>query len=362
MSVDKKILLFIDSISSGGAQRQIVGLAGLLKEKGYEVKVATYYNIPFYAAYLEKRKIEYQTITGASNIFQRIFKVRKYINQEKPDVVISYLNIPSILACICKMLGGKWKLIVSERNTTQKLSKQERVKYFLYRWADVIVPNSFSQEKFIIKHYPRLLHKVKVITNFVNTDSFSPSTDNFKVNDVFEIICVGRINKQKNILRFLDAVAKVRDKGHLFHISWYGHAFPEYFNECKAKIESLHLESVFDFKQPDNNIGDRYREAEVFCLPSIYEGFPNVLCEAMSCGLPVLCSDVCDNPNIVQEGKNGFLFNPYDVDAMSAAIEKMLLISNEERMKMSTVSRELSINLFSSERFIRKYLDVIEAR
>lgn len=356
----KKIFLFIDSLASGGAQRQIVGLAQLLHKKKYDVRVVTYFDMPFYADELDKYGIKREVIKGASKSWKRIFCVWNYFRHEQPDVVISYLDTPSIIACICKLFGGKWKLIVSERNTTQQLTTRERIKFWLYRFADHIAPNSFSQEHFIAENYSDLSKKVTTITNFVDTDYFSPAEVTKSLIDVRNIICVGRIYVQKNILRFLDAVAKVRDRGYKFHVSWYGKSFPEYYDKCVKKTQQLQLQSVFEFLKPDNNIRDRYREADVFCLPSIYEGFPNVLCEAMSCGLPVLCSAVCDNPNITKHGANGFLFNPLNVDEMADAMEKMFSLPADELNRMGDVSRGLSVDLFTSENFVQKYIKLIE--
>ena len=63
-----KIILFIDSIASGGAQRQIVGLAKLLKDKDFDVKVVTYFNIPFYEDYLKENKVTYENINNLTSL------------------------------------------------------------------------------------------------------------------------------------------------------------------------------------------------------------------------------------------------------------------------------------------------------
>ena len=98
----------------------------------------------------------------------------------------------------------------------------------------------------------------------------------------------------------------------------------------------------------------------MFCLPSIYEGFPNVLCEAMSCGLPVVCSNVCDNPLIAEDGVNGILFNPNDTEEMAHSIERMILLPQSEKERMSTINREKAIKMFSKDAFIAKYKRLLE--
>lgn len=102
----KNILLLTESLYSGGAERQFVGLANFLKKKGYNVKVITYYNRPFYKENLDNNNISNEVICDSGNKILRILKVNSVIKDYKADVVISYLDIPNIIACICKLLKG----------------------------------------------------------------------------------------------------------------------------------------------------------------------------------------------------------------------------------------------------------------
>jgi hypothetical protein len=72
-----------------------------------------------------------------------------YVKKEKPDVLIAYQETPSLIACMVKMFVPKTKVIVSERNTTQVLNFNTKLRFYLYKWVDHIVPNSYSQEKYI---------------------------------------------------------------------------------------------------------------------------------------------------------------------------------------------------------------------
>lgn len=354
----KKIIYFIDSLNSGGAQRQIVGLSELLHKQGLDISLYTYHDIPFYKPHLDSLNITNTVIPNAHKAGRRPWLVHKALKKSKADIVIAYLNIPSILACLSKMLGCKFKLIVSERNTTQSLTRQEKIKFFLYRWADHIVCNSYSQKDFIEAHYPRLLPKVTVITNYVDTTHFAPNKQK-QQHDKLEIISVGRITPQKNIFRFLDAIQIVKSKGFSFHVSWYGQCLGKYGEEAIAYAQKLHLNDCISFKGQDADIKERYLESDVFILPSTYEGFPNVLCEAMSCGLPVLCSDVCDNPTIVENGQNGLLFDPNNVEDIANAVITFLKTPEHRRNEMAKKSRELSLQKFSEDIFTHKYLELI---
>lgn len=354
-----RILCLIEALGSGGAERQLTGLAAMLKKEGNEVRVMTWFPKDFYKQTLDDAGIEYQYIANAQKKYRRIPLLAKAVKAYHPDVVIAYSPSAAEIACVMKRIGLKYKLIVSERNTSQSNSKSEKIKFYLYRWSDWIVPNSNMQAKFIKEHYPHLMAKTRVITNFVDTDYFCPSDPGKKGGDVFRMICVGRDNPQKNQLRFIEALKILEDKGVTLKVDWYGKFESSYGQKCKERIKALNLENTIFLKGETRNVRDEYRKHDVFCLPSIYEGFPNVLCEAMSCGLPVLCSDVCDNPLIVTEGVNGYLFNPYDNKDIADKIEVFLCLNKSKKLAMGKTNRMKALQLFSSENFLRQYKELL---
>lgn len=355
----KRILCFIDSLASGGAQRQIVGLATLLKRKGHEVKFITYYNIPFYLSQLQENGIDYEYVPCGRNVWKRLWKIGRALKEFNPDVVISYLDTPNILACLMHVnKRKKWKLIVSERNTTQQLTLKERIKFSLYRFADNIVPNSYSQMDFISKHYAQYIAKCQVITNFVDVDYFNQVEKNIG-NNVLRIIGVGRVASQKNIPILIKALKEVRDQGKLARVDWYGKKF-ETYDECMKLIKHYEIDDSFIFHEPCNDIVSKYQESDLFILPSIYEGFPNVLCEAMSCGLPVIATDVCDNGRIVKNEENGYIIPSGNNTKLAQKILQFMNLSKTQREAMSKKSREIAVEMFSQKTFVRKYAKLID--
>lgn len=358
----KRILCFIDSLGAGGAQRQMVYLTRILKERGYEVKVVTYADRPFYQSDLNTAHIPYENIENAGNRFLRIFYVRKTIRDFRPDCVISYLDTPCILSCAIKLLTrGRWRLLVSERNTTQKLTIKERIKFLSYRVADRIIPNSYAQTDFINKHFPALSHKTNPIINLVDLDKFRPAESSKKSDDAIRVIVVASIIPSKNTKGFIRAVKSVKDACQKpFTIDWFGIAAGDYCLECLEMVKSYGLEDVLRLQPKTVNIVSEYRRADWLCLPSFYEGTPNVICEAIACGLPIVCSNVCDNMQYVKSGQNGYLFDPTSEDNMANALMTALNTSWQERRRMGEYSRRLAENRFSRERFGDLYCSEIE--
>ena len=354
-----KILCLIEALGSGGAERQLSGLAALLKGDGNDVTVATYFPKDFYKPVLDEAVVEYLYLPKAQSHFNRLPVLAKTIKSFHPDVVIAYSPSAAEIACILKKLGFRFKLIVSERNTTQVFNRNEKIKFFCYQWADWVVPNSYSQAAFIKKHYPQYEPKVKVITNFVDTDFFSPYEERTFGSQVCRMACVSRLATQKNVLGFLDVVKRLKEEKVPIQIDWYGSTNTDYGQQCIVKAHDLGLDDTICFKGETNDIRSVYCQYDVMCLPSFYEGFPNVICEAMSCGTPILCGNVCDNGYIVSEGLNGLLFDPKNVDDMTKKIKDFVLMSEEQRKSISEYNRQKALELFSVDSFLRKYKELL---
>ena len=357
-----KINLFTDCLGAGGAQRQLVGLAVLLKEKGFKVKVSSYYNIDFYKSFLDEKGVCNELIPGADNTKKRILAVRKYFRKEHPDWVIAYQETPSLVACLTKIMGCKFHLIVSERNTTQNMGLNERIRFCLYHTADAIVPNSYAQEKFLLQHYPWMKVKIKTITNFVDLDRFSYVK---RVRHrVPLIVIVASIWESKNTLGLIEGLKLLKNRGINFKVSWYGisEKNSDYLAQCRSKIEEYDLQDYIELCKKTKEIEKKYAEADYFCLPSLFEGTPNVICEAISTGLPIICSDVCDNSIYVKEGINGFLFDPHHPESIAISLSKALALNDEQYRLFCMNSRQNAEALLNSDDFVDKYIKIINVK
>lgn len=355
-----KILLFIDNLGAGGAQRQLVGLSVMLKSVGHDVKVCYYYEDDFYKSHLVENEILHDVIPGAANTKMRILRVRNYFMQEKPDWVIAYQETPSLVACFARFLGCKFKLLVSERNTTQKVDFATKLRFSLYRIADAIVPNSHSQEKYMLDRYPWMSSKLTTITNFVDLDKFQYVEHSRK--DTSLIIVAASVTESKNVLGFIKAARALVDNGIRFRIEWYGliGKETEYHRKCFSLIKELDICDYFHLLPKTKEIHKKYQLADYFCLPSFFEGTPNVIGEAMASGCPIICSNVCDNPYYVKEGKNGFLFDPRDTMQIVEAVMQAISLSDNDYYTYCKNSRQMAEAIMSQDVFLEKYLKVLK--
>jgi len=357
----KSVLCYIDELGSGGAERQITYLAVLLKHAGYDVKVYCYHPIYFYEYLLVENNIELIKLKlRKNNFWNKLKNTYKVVSDYNFDTIIAYSVGPEMIASLIKILKPQIRLIASERNTTQRLDKRERLKFALLGFADFIVPNSYTQTRFIQEHYAKLSKKSITITNYIDTSKFYPSELSIS-NSTPRFIVAARHHQQKNVPKFIEAVKIAKNEGASFIVDWYGENGGGNKEAHIKMAETYGVSDVLRFHPSVKDIEKYYREADFFCLPSLYEGFPNVICEAMSSGLPIICSNVCDNPFLVKDGVNGFLFDPHSPDDIAKVIIKILSISLEDRKKMGINNRKEAQRLFGKETFLSKYVNLIEA-
>lgn len=356
----KRILLITEKLGSGGAERQMCGLASMLTKAGYPCRLITYVENQFYEPYLRQHGVDYKFVPELWDKKTRILKAARYVRQYKPDVVISFLPSVNKTMCLAKLFF-KTKLVVSERNNNTCITRGDKIQFYLYRMADAIVPNSNSQGKFISNNFPFLSKKVHPIINFVDVNRFTPSVTPVR-NEKLRVVTVARYAHQKNVLTYLKAVRMVKDMGLNLHFDWYGDkkCYATYYAEIEKEYQQLDIADYLTLHNPNQNIEEEYRKADIFCLPSLFEGYPNVVAEAMSCGLPILCSNVYENPYIVEEGVNGFLFDPKKPEAIADAIKKMVRLSYENRQEMGKRNRQLCLKRNTEEAFLKSYVELIE--
>lgn len=353
-----RILLLIDAMPLGGAERQMSYLAIGLKNAGQTVRLVTFFDLENgYSKDLLKEGIYTEVYKEGENPIRRAFVIRSIVNNFKPDMTVAYKYGTTVAACISQCFGKKFNLVVSERNTTQKLTLKEKLKFFLYRFATHIVPNSFTQAKFIEKHYPNLASKIRVITNMVDTQKFCPPSEN-SVNPIPIIVTTARISPQKNIINYIKAIKIIKCKGIRAKFEWYGYVSSyKYLYEIKKLVHELDIEEMISINRSVDNVIELYHKADIFCLPSLFEGFPNVLCESMSCGLIAIGSNICDNSKIQNDIR--FLFdpmNPYDIaDKIINAIE----IPDDMKVQIGEANTNRIQNICSEKSFIRKYMELI---
>jgi glycosyltransferase involved in cell wall biosynthesis len=194
--------------------------------------------------------------------------------------------------------------------------------------------------------------EVEVIGNGVDTEFFVPKENS---NDSQCILFSGRLILEKGLLDLIECAKHVCDKYPSASFVLAGSGPLE--ETLRKSIEREGLSKNFTLLRAvdRNKLLLHYQNSTIFVLPSHYESFPNVLLEAMACGIPVVATRVCDIPKIVKDGENGFLVPPKDPYALARAI--VILLEDEKlRKRMGRASRDRVEALYSLNALTEKML------
>jgi glycosyltransferase involved in cell wall biosynthesis len=335
-SMEKKRIAFIlASLGGGGVERMTLNLAEEFTKRGYEVDLL-----------VADAKGEYQDFVPSSvnlidlnkpRLLSCVPDIRKYMAEKKPDAFISakdYINLAVIMA---KLLAkSKTNLIVSTRvNISRQLEVlnsrsfkviARMVKHF-YRFADHIVGVSKGVADDLHNITEIDKKKIHVVYNPVVTEELLAKAQQ-EVNhpwfkeDVPVVVTVGRFDKAKDYPTLLNAMRVLQDSKKV-RLIVVGDG-PEK-DHLRSLVDQYKLNDVVDFAGFQSNPYPYMRKADLFVLSSAYEGFGNVVAEALAVGTPIVSTDCPSGPGeILDGGKYGTLVKVGDYIALSQAIKDTL--------------------------------------
>lgn len=354
-----KIACLIGSLTLGGAERQLIGLAVSLTREGHEVELVTYRHGPFFEEEVQRLGLRRVKLRKVFRL-QLIFSLAAYMKRSGCDLLISFLTSANRKACLAHLLNPGFRLIVSERDFSGSVHLHDRIHFTLYRQADQVICNNYSQEAFLRSHFPKLSARLRTIPNFVDTALFHPGDAPVSpAASPIRVITTARVCRRKNALGLIEAAALLKDKPVVF--DWYGLVREnKYYRRCLRKIEQHGLQERFRFHIAEHDVAPLYRNADIFCLPSFHEGTSNSLAEALASGLPAAVSAVSDNPRYVHEGANGTLFHPALSASIAEAILRIASLPLPERSAWGLRGRDAVCAALSPAAFTRNWSALIE--
>lgn len=363
-----KLLLVIDHFGAGGAQRQIVELACGLKRRGHSVEMFTYFPAHgFFRPRVDEQQIvvhEYDKGSGFSvGVVRRLAEL---INRRHFDVVVSYLSSPNVYAELAKLFAPRARLVVSERTSFH--DDKSRVSAFVRRAlhvaADRVVANSHTQSQWL-RRKPWLRDKVSCIYNGLDLGLFVADRMFPQRAEPLRLVAVGRVGPEKNALNLIKALTLLhREWGYAPQITWIGardggSAGRGYCQRVDELLESCpEVKNNWSWLGEETNIPQLLPKYHALIHPSFYEGLPNVVCEALASGMPVLLSKVCDHPLLAGDGERGFLFDPAEPGSIANAIKRLAALEAGDWGKLSRNARRYAEENLGAERMITEYEDL----
>lgn len=352
----KKIVLYIDNMNRGGAQRVMGNLAEHFLSKQIKVILVNDYppdeGVLNYNLSDQIERVylrDSYTKSPVVNNYYRLKKLRKLIKDEKPDVVLSFLGGPNIRMLISTM-GIKVKKMVSVRNDPNKEYGQNRIKRAFVRRLFEQASGCVFQTEDAAKYFTEdVRNKSTIIYNPVAEKFFETSLSDSRQN----VITVGRLNLQKNHFLLIDAFARIADVFPEMNLIIYGEG--PLREQLETYISGKKLENRVSMPGNVSNVEEVLRKAKVFVLSSDYEGMPNALMEAMTVGLPCISTDCpCGGPRmLIQNEGQGILIPCKDEDKMVDALKTVL--SSDELQTMLGENAKNRASDFMSEKVLGQW-------
>jgi len=206
--------------------------------------------------------------------------------------------------------------------------------------------------------------KISIICNCVDVHRYKEGFDRDEIREQLGFephhqvgVVVATFKRQKGHQFLIDAAARLNSKFPDFHILFVGDG--ELREQLKNQVKDLHLENRIHFLGTRKDVPAILSASDLFILPSLWEGLPMALIEAMASELPVVATDVSGTKQVMVDGTTGVLVQPGDSAQLVSAIERVL--SNPSAAKaMGEASRKRVERLFSAQKQAKEYIDLYQ--
>lgn len=368
MPVNKKVVFAIQDLGLGGTEKTVVMQANLLHERGYEVAVLTVAKNPKkdLAIFLRvpQYNFNFKSLYDVSELLRLLIFLRKY----KPDTVISNLFFTNTIIKLAKIFYRDFNLFIREGNVFVKHSLKaklfDRVTQYMARGY---ITNAAAIKKDMIEKIGIHPRKIKVIYNGVDPQSFrEPAISREKKRKslgipegAFVLLNVGSMNsEQKGQKYLLGALAKIPKEEKVI-VVFVGDG--QLRNKFTMYAQGLGVSGVTFFLGNRNDIKELRHASDMFVFPSIWEGMPNALLDAMASGMPIIATPVGGISEVIKDGESGIFVSPGDVSGLADAILRLKNDASLCKVLGNNATKAISDKKFTWEHHINQITKLVEA-
>lgn len=350
--MDKHICFIIPTISAGGAERVVSILANHLASKKYTVSIVCLVNDVVYP--IDKRVHlifpDFKILRKLSTLLNVIRYYRKIIRSIQPDIIISFLEFYNEILMLSLLGINKYVYLCDRNNPLLKIGSfaQLFLRKKLYPRANGIIVQTRRAEEFIKEN--SLSKNILVLPNPISDIYVEWNPGRNKI-----ITCIGRLEPQKNHKYLLDVFSGVENGEWVLQFVGDG----SLRGELVEYVKKLKLESKVRFLGLRSDIQEILAGSTIFAFPSLWEGFPNSLLEAMAVGVPCISNNCETGPSeLIVDGDNGFLIDVGDVESFRGKLTQLMLDENL-RKRFSDNGKKVR-ELYNVEGISRKLLGFIK--
>jgi len=354
-----KVFIISPSLCGGGAERVALNLLQNLLAKKINAFLFTFIDQTDYKL---PKKIKSKIVClNARRSFFCILKLRKILKNEKPSVTISVIRQSNIVLGLASKNLQCFKIFREANPFDNMRNKNWLIKFFtiklvqnLYPEAKKIICNSIDTQRSLKKFTGLNFINSTVIGNPVLASKINlktikkPNEPWFRNSKIKVILGAGRFVAQKNFASLIKGFSLALKTNKYLRLIIIGKG-PEQQN-CKKLVLQMNIKNFVKFPGFTNNFFGYMKYSRLFVLSSLWEGFGNVMIEAMAVGTPVIATNCPGGPKeILGNGKVGHLINNFHPKAISKAIKNQL---SKKKNKKLIIKRA---NMYSASEIIPKY-------
>ena len=359
MIVRKKLCLLIPSLQTGGMERVMSILAVYFCEKGnievhlvlYGIKPELFYKVPTNLI-IHKPLTVFKNKLRFFHAIKRLLYLRKTVRNINPDTLLSFGELWNSFVLIA-MWGLRYPVYISDRCSPARIYKPHNnmLRRWLYPRAKGIIAQTEKAKEIYTVQFRN--HNVRVIGNpILLIDSINGA------NRENIVLSVGRLIMTKQHDKLIEIFSKIALPEWKLIIVGGDSLKQKNYSRLKELIYKLKMEKRIILTDNQSDIENYYKRSKIFAFTSSSEGFPNVIGEAMSAGLPVIAFDCIAGPSeMINDGKNGYLVPLFDYERFR---EKLELLMNDDGLRTRLgKNAQKGLKKFSIQTIGEKYLNFI---
>lgn len=340
-----RIAFFLGSMSGGGAERVVLNILKSIDTEIFSCLLIVKKDKGEYKQ--EFLKLVEVKKLGGNSFLQRAKSLKNLLRENQADVVLSYARPANYLLIFTRMIF-RLKNIKTAINEVNNLTAKIDLRYspfkkklirkltpFLYTRVDFIVTQSEGIKNDLVQNYKVPEKRITRVYNAIDIDAIfekrTEDIDEHLPEADLKMVAVGRLEKQKAFDQLIKAVSRLEDIDYRLLIIGEG----TLKETLQRQIDDLGLQDRVRLLGFKNNPWAYMYRSDLFILSSIFEGFGNVIVEAMACKCAVISTD-CDfgPPEIIQHGRSGLLVPVNNVEAVESEIRNL----NKDKSKLNQLA------------------------
>ncbi len=357
-----RIMQITHDLAIGGLQQVVVNICRTINKEKFDISVLCLRELGEFVPDVEKIgiKVFYLPQKNIGTDYFAFLKVANILNRERIDVIHTHNTQPFTDGTLGALLAGVKNIVHTDhaRNFPDK-KRYMFSEWFMSHFAYKVVGVSDHTSNNLMKYEYISPKKIVTITNGIDGSRYDITIDKNKkrqelgINYDGPVIGLGvRLSPQKGITYLLRAMPDVINK--FPNISLIIAGKGELERELKQEAINLGINNNVFFVGPRLDIPELLKLFDLYVLPSLWEGLPMVLIEAMAAGCPIVATDVGGNSTVIKHGNNGSLIQSESPHLLASEIIKIL---SENKLKNKYISNSLEIfqKKFSSKIMTTEY-------